>query len=246
VNILQGIGNQWFICMTLCLSLIRVPVKAQQTDMSDLPANRNKIVIVPVFTEREKDVGSIYFARKWSKGTVELSNHRRIPEPDQSLLFNFDKLNNIIFVMDQYGKQWSYPIDSVSGFDLTENGTMYSFEKVPWISKNYFLMPIYQSEKGYSLYKRLFTKYTRASYTNAGYYSEGKKYDEYVDNYEYYLTYPGNTNYRKLTLKENAIRRALKEESSLLQEFFTLHDNEINEQSLLGIIQYIDDKKFPE
>ena len=53
----------------------------------------------------------------------------------------------------------------------------------------------------------------RSSYANAGYYSEGKKYDEYADYYEYYLVYPGNTVYRKLTMKEKVVRRALKDEA---------------------------------
>jgi len=221
-------------------------VQAQMNGVADLPNDGKKNIILPVFTEREQDVGSTYFAKKWCRGSIELTNHRRIPELNQPLLFNFDKVNNIIFVINQYGKQWSYPIDSISSFEFMENEETYSFEKIPWISTNYFLMPMYQSEKGYSLYRRLFTKCVRAEYVNAGYYSEGKKYDEYVDYYEYYLTYPGNTSYRKLTLKENAIRRALREEAGLLQEFFNLHENEINEQNLLGIVQYIDDKKFPD
>jgi hypothetical protein len=246
VDILKRIVNLWFFCITLCLTILCSQAKAQQSESSELPADRVKSVIIPVFTDRESDVGSIYFAKKWTKGSVELTSHRRIPDPDQPLLFNFDKLNNIIYVINRNQKEWSYPIDSVVAFELMDNGDLHSFIKIPWISSNYFLTPIYQSEKGYSLYRRLFTKYIRAAYTDAGYYTEGKKYDEYADYIEYYVTLPGNTTYRKLTLKENVIRRALKEEAALLQEFFAVHDNEINEQSLLGIIQYIDDKKFPE
>lgn len=246
MDILKRIVNLWFFSITLCLTILCSHANAQQSEISNLPAERVKTVIIPVFTERESDVGSIFFANKWTKGSVELSSHRRIPDPDHPLLFNFDKLNNIIYVINRDQKEWSYPIDSVVAFELMDNGDLHSFVKIPWISNNYFLTPIYQSEKGYSLYRRLFTKYIRAAYTEAGYYSEGKKYDEYADYTEYYLTFPGNTSYRKLTLKENGIRRALKEEAALLQEYFAVHDNEINEQSLLGIIQYIDDKKFPE
>jgi hypothetical protein len=107
-------------------------------------------------------------------------------------------------------------------------------------------MPILKSEKGYSFYKRLFCKYLRSSYSNAGYYSEGNKYDEYADYYEYYLVYPGHTNYKKLILKEKAVRRALKSDETLLEEYFKLNEPDFNEQSVLGIIQYIDDKKYPE
>src|SRR5664279_1516905 len=107
-------------------------------------------------------------------------------------------------------------------------------------------MPIYKSEKGYSLYKRLFTKSTRSAYGNDGYTSEGKRYDEYADTYEYYLLYPGNTIYKRVNLKESVVRRVLKEEEKLINEYFALNELEINEQSFLGIIQYINDKKYPD
>jgi len=232
--------------MFLGLSVVVNRGSAQQVEMYDVPQPNNKSYQVPITKEREIEIGSRYLTKKWSRGTVEMWDHKRLPEGDQILLFNYDKLDDQIYVINQYGKQWTYPIDSILRFDLVENSVIYSFEKIPWISNNFFLMSIYKSEKGYSLYKRLFTKYIRAGYTNAGYYSEGKKYDEYVDNYEYYLIYPGNSVFRKLNLKEGVIRRALKEESALLDEFFTLHEKDINEQSLLAIIQYIDDKKYPE
>ena len=107
-------------------------------------------------------------------------------------------------------------------------------------------MPVLTSTKGFSLYKRLFTKFLRADFSNEGYYTKGRKFDEFVDYYEYYITYPGNSVFRKLYLREKDIRKALKDESKLLDDFFERHDNEINEQSLIGLIQFIDDKKFPE
>jgi hypothetical protein len=243
---LKRIEDSRFFCIALCMSLLMSPAAAQMTGVPDLPNDGKKTILLPVFTEHEQDVGSTYLTKKWCRGTIEMTNHRRIPEAGQLLLFNFDKVHNVLFVINEQGKQWSYPIDSIAGFEFMENGDSYSFAKIPWISTSFFLMPMYQSEKGYSLYRRLFTKCIRAEYVNAGYYSEGKKYDEFVDYYEYYLTYPGNTSYRKVTLRENVVRRALRDEAGLLQEFFNLHDNEINEQNLLGIIQYIDDKKYPD
>jgi len=118
--------------------------------------------------------------------------------------------------------------------------------KYPGISNNFFLIPIIKSEKGYSLYKRLLTKLVRADYSNEGYFTTGKKFDEFIDDYEYYLVLPGNTDYRKMYLKESNIRRVLKYELALLNEFFSMHENDINEQSLIGIIQYINERKYPE
>jgi len=52
---------------------------------------------------------------------------------------------------------------------------------------------------------------------------------------------------KKLWNEELVLQRyELLWEAGLVEEFFHLHDKEINEQSLLGIIQFIDDKKYPE
>lgn len=244
---LEKIAELKFFRIAICLSLHFTRSQAQQLNLAQLPADGNRsVVIVPVFTERESDVGSAFLSDKWIRGSVELASHKRVPAGNQSLFFNFDKINQLVYVIDQSKREWSYPIDSVSGFELMINNQIFSFEKISWISNSYFLIPVYKSEKGYSLYKRLFTKWERSAYQNVGYYSTGKKYDEYIDYYEYYLIYPGNSRFRKLNLKEKAVRKAFSDETSLLAEFFNLHDNEIDEQNLIGLLQYVNDKKFPE
>jgi hypothetical protein len=162
------------------------------------------------------------------------------------MLFNYEKMRNLIYSMDQYGKINTYPVDSVSSFEIVENSVIYSFEKIPWISTGYYLMPIIKSEKGYSFYKKLLCKFIGSTYNSAGYYSEESKYDAYADYYEYYLVYPGNKSYKKILLKEKTVRRALKDEESLIDDYFKINEPDFNEQSVLGIIQYINDKKYPE
>ncbi len=241
------IGKIWVFCIAICISSFFGIAVAQQTEMTQLPSDQNRsAVMIPVFTEREADVGSPFLSKKWIRGTVELENHNLIPATGQVLLFNYDKINNRVYVINDSRKEWFYPIDSVFRFDLVDNSTIYSFEKVHWISSKFFLVPVLKSGQGYSLYKRLITKHIRASYLNEGYFSTGKKYDEFLDDYEYYLVYPGNASFRKLYLREKVIRRMLRNEPGLLDEFFSLHDHEINEESLIGIIQYINDKKYPE
>ncbi len=237
-----------WICMLFCISFCIHDVKAQEPSTepklpSFLDRNPN---LLPHFFEKEKVVGSPYLAKTWVQGYIELINHKRIPEPNEEMLFNYDKMTNIIYVIDNTYKLRMFPIDSVSSFELEENNMLYTFQKISWISNKFYLIPVIESSKGYSLYKRLITNYYWADYTSDGYSSKGRKFDEFADTYEYFLTYPGNKLYRKVLLKENAVRRAFKDDSQLLDGFFTLHDNEINEQSLLGIVQYINDKKYPD
>jgi hypothetical protein len=236
----------WIVCIGICGLINFDRVTAQKnTDLETLIDFHRGANLNPFF-EKDEVVGSTYLSRKWLSGVAEMSNHKKLPEAGQPLLFNFDKMHNVLYTVNGDSKIKFYPSDSILSFHLADDNTIYSFEKVAWISDNYFLMPVIKSDKGYSLYKRLFTKFFQADFSSEGYYTKGRKYDEYVDYYEYYIAYPGNTQFRKLYLKEKDIRRALKDESKLLEDFFSIHDNEISEQSLIGLVQFIDDKKFPD
>jgi len=235
----------WFFCMILCLSVFLCPVAAQNIT-TQIPPDIHRAQDMTQFFSKGETVGSLYLTRNWVSGKVELWNHKILPEPGQLLLFNFDKIDNVVYTVNRDNKIGFYPSDSVLSFHLIDDNTILSFEKVNWISDNFFLMPILKSEKGYSLYKRLLTRFLQADFSSEGYYTKGRKFDEYVDYYEYYITYPGNTLFRKLYLKEKDIRRALRDETKLLDDFFSMHEHEINEQSLIGIVQFINDKKFPE
>jgi hypothetical protein len=241
----RKIGS-WFFCIIICLSIFVCSALAQQDINGPIPDDMRRGRNMSQFFSKDETVGSVYLTRNWIKGSVELTNHKLLPEPGNPLLFNFDKINNVVYAINRDNKLLFYPEDSVVSFNLVDDNTVFSFQKVSWIGDNFFLMPILKSDKGYSLYKRLFTKFIQADFSSEGYYTKGRKFDEYVDYYEYYITYPGNNLFRKLYLKEKDIRKALRDEIKLLDDFFAIHENEINEQSLIGIVQYINDKKFPE
>jgi hypothetical protein len=222
-------------------------IQAQKTSNVNLPAYMDSDPnSLPHHFNKEKTVGSPYLTKNWVTGYIELENHRHIPDSNKYVLLNYDKTQSIIYLTNGVDKIWFYPIDSIISFELFENNKAYDFEKIAWISNKFFLIPIIKSTKGYSLYKRLVTNFYRSDYSTDGYSSKGKNFDEFDDSYIYYLAYPGNTSFKKLTLKENTILKDMKEESDLVKQFFDEHENEINEQSLLALVQYIDDKKYPE
>jgi hypothetical protein len=250
VKISRGNRKEYFFCILLSIPLGIFQVSAQNQDPPEGPKlptfiDRNPNLLPHKF-EKDKAVGSPYLTKSWATGYVELVNNKRIPETNQDVLFNYDKMENVLYVLDNLSKMRTLPIDSISKFELVENNMTYTFEKMTWISKKFYLTPVIESPNGYSLYKRLITNYYWADYSSDGYTTKGRKYDEFIDSYEYFLTYPGNKTYRKLLLKESAVRHAFKDDSKLLDAFFDLHDDEINEQSVLGIVQYINDKKYPD
>ena len=129
---------------------------------------------------------------------------------------------------------------------MQDSTTHYSFEKIHSVSERFFLTPVILSDNGYSLYKRLITEYRPSDFVNAGYYKEGNNFDEYIDFYEYYVIFPGDKKVKKFFLKEKSVIRAMKNESDLVNAYFEINSMEFNEQSLLGLFQYINDKKYPD
>ena len=94
----------WIVCIGICSLLNFDRVTAQKnTDLESLidfhrGANRNP------FLEKDETVGSTYLSRKWLRGVAEMSNHKKLPEADQPLLFNFDKMNNVLYTVNRESK----------------------------------------------------------------------------------------------------------------------------------------------
>jgi hypothetical protein len=237
----------WLYILTVALFFQIEIVEAQKISPEQfvLDAYQSSRLLSLLYN-RDKIHGSPYLVNGWLNGVAVLTNHQIISGKDQKYLFNYDKLNVRIYILSEDKKIWFYPVDSVSSFDFHDSATHYAFEKIHAISDRFFLTPVILSDRGYSLYKRLITHYKPSDYVNAGYYKEGNNYDEYVDFYEYYMVFPEAKKVKKLYLKEKSVIRALKNEAELVNAYFEINSKEFNEQSLLGLLQYINDKKYPE
>jgi len=236
--------------LTICLTsyLFFTPLYGgAQTPVIMMPSEigRNP-TLQQVFFEKESTVGSSLLSRYWMKGTVLLENHKLLPVNGQPLYFNYDKLKSVVYAADLSDNLWTFPIDSVQEFTMRDSSHEYEFRKVPQIDTRFFLMPVIESEKGYSLYKRLFTKLEAADFSNGGYFTKGNKYDQFVDYYEYYLLLPGKTEYRKFSMKEAAVNRSFKVEKQLVAQYNSINEMDMTEEYLLGLVQYINDKKYPD
>ena len=192
--------------------------------------------LLPSYFEKEKTNGSPYLSPNWMRGVVELSDHRKVPKMNEYMYFNYDKVNNRLILINKENKISWYPIDSILGFALSDSEKIYSFEKISIIGDKLFLEPLIKSENGYSLYKRLITKLVKARYENLGYTSEGVKYDEYVDDYEYYLIYPNKVTYKKFYLKEKPIKKVINDISSQNADYSNHNKKPIVEQDLVSLI----------
>jgi len=203
--------------------------------------------VIPHFYTKDSTHGFQYFSHRWLRGVVIYSDNRMMANSDtlhidNSRYYNFDKYNNKL-VSSQNGKNVLYlPNDAISKFILVDSERVYIFKKVPEISKSQYLQPMVENENGYSLYKHTITKYKRADYQNIGYGETGKKYDEYVDSYEYYILFPGRKDFKKLSLNTASVKKIFKDNSATVDEFFQQNQGEINEEMLYNLILFLNNK----
>ena len=144
--------------------LLFCQVEAQKGSTPQLPTFHNTDPnALPHLITKEKPIGSPYLTKNWVTGYIELENHHHIPDSNEYVLMNFDKIQSVIYLTNGVDKIWFYTIDSIKSFELFDINKAYDFEKIPWISSKFYLIPVIKSAKGYSLYKRLVTTFSWAT-----------------------------------------------------------------------------------
>jgi hypothetical protein len=192
------------------------------------------------FKNTEGTLGSPYLFDKWVSGKV-------IDKKDSVIntagyFFNYDKIAGKILVTKDKKtiiEVEDSAIKSFSFFDPSEKEI--TFKKINNIEKNRFLIVLVEKQgASYSLYKFLKTKFVKANYTTNGLIQSGNKYDEYVDEYEYYIGYSDLKTFTKVELKEKAIKKALPNNEEKVKSFFEMHKaDKMNESLLVELISYL-------
>ncbi|HVS98387.1 MAG TPA: hypothetical protein VHE54_17965 [Puia sp.] len=231
------------ICLVPVMVTGVVALHAQTTILENSTYDPNHpSAVLPTFFAHDSAKGSPYLAKGWMRGVLELSDHRRVPHRDQAIFFNYDKMNERLFATDGIGKQWTYPMDSVCSFTLADTTAIYNFEKVPLISGHHFLEVLVRSPRGYGLFRRVITKIAAADYRDLGYLATGRRFDTYVDSYQYYLLYPGGSSFRKLNLKVRDVKKALRSESARVNPFFGPTGGDVDPKALVLLVRYLNEE----
>jgi hypothetical protein len=81
-----------------------------------------------------------------------------------------------------------------------------------------------------------------ADYTSIGYASFGKRYNEYIDSYDYYIIFPDQQTFQKLSLKKKFILKVLKQHRKEVKNFFSHHNGPLTEELFSELIESLNDK----
>ena len=191
---------------------------------------------LPVFTHKDDTKGSKYFFDQWVKGSaVNSSNH---VVSNDTYWFNYDKIGKNLLVTTDKKTVIEINRNELNSFTcINKDKIEIVFDKVPLIDANTFMIQLLKDSTGYSLYKSLHTKFIRANYRSDGLTETGNNYDEYADEYTYYIIFPGGKQFSKVELKKKSIKAVLSKEENKVDVFFSKHsDEKLNEQFLVALL----------
>ncbi len=176
--------------------------------------------------------GSQFYTPTWAAGTVTTADNVTI----ENYLLLYDKVRQELFLRP---KDTNFVVQADKGqlksFTLTSGSHVF----VPAatydakLSGNFFEV---LAQGNYTLLKLTKTRFEKADMTDMLKVKEGNMNDSYIDEITYYI-YNNNT-LNKIALKENAVRKALKDQSAKIDSYLNQHDNEpFSEQVLAGLIK---------
>jgi len=186
----------------------------------------------PVFRIKEDTKGNRYLFEKWVDGSVTGTDG--VLYKSSKFLFNYDKVGRKLFMLiDSTTMELSSK--EIAGFSVKEDTTEYHFERLKNTTDLNFYQPIYKDEKGYSLYKLLSTKLVQADYQTNGITATGNKYDEYVDEVQYYIL-SSKGELMKIELKKKSIEKVLENESSKVDAYFKDHKGDKVDEAFVAVL----------
>lgn len=219
----------------------RVAQLNQVYDATNFKVASTQSTGVPSFFAGEGTRGSPYLTRHWLAGIIQ-SVDSQTARIQYLFAYNYDKLHGRLVATKDGRKVVTVPFESVSDFILIDSFQVYSFEKVPFINPHYYFQPIVKSARYLSLYKHLMTRMHLADYTSVGYASFGKRYNEYIDSYDYYIVFPDQQTFQKVSLHKKSILKVLKQHRKEVKNFFSHHDGPLTEELLSELIETLNDQ----
>jgi hypothetical protein len=194
---------------------------------------------LPVFSHKEETKGTRYLFDNWVHGSVVSANNYVLDS--NNYLYNYDKISHHLFLTKD--KKHVIEVNNVEfkSFTLKRDDQEYAFKHIDLINQTEFFQELVNKPGKYSLYKSIHTRIKRANYYTNGLFENGNDYDEYVDNFDYYVIFPDGRIYKQIKLRMKSIKDVLSMEKTKMKAYFSIHwENPIDEEFLKGLITYLD------
>lgn len=193
---------------------------------------------LPTFTPKEETQGSRYLIKGWAHGFVINAKGETVQNP--GFLFAYDKIGGGLLLTKDKASAIEIDRDMVKSFTLYDNlNNPYTFEQVPQIDKAHYIELIASGNK-YKIYKTIKTTFTKANYSTDGVMSTGNNYDEYVDEYTYYVYDVQTNSVQKVALKKKALKDVFAKDNTKVNSFISDHSaDQIDDTYLASLGSYL-------
>ncbi len=189
-------------------------------------------------TGKEDTKGSQFLFDTWVKGSMADAKGNAVNADGYS--FNYDKLGGALLLSQDKQTAIAVDKDRARSFILYDKADKARrFEYVPAIDAKLYCEVLSAGAK-YRIYKLTKTKFIKADYKNDGISSSGNKYDEFTDEFAYYVADAKGGAPQKISLKSKAIKQAFATDADKVKAYFDAHkDDEVNEEFLIDLTNSI-------
>jgi len=201
-------------------------------DMRNFASQTSIVMERTPFTKTGNVVGSQFLFKDWAKGMVV--NKQGVGFTDG--LFNYDKIHKNLYVFknDTIFLVAKYQLQTIRLHDESDSNS-YVLEKIPSLKTDDLYFVVSKGTK-YSLMKEVTTKFINANYQTNGIVSSGNMYDEFKDEYRYFVIFPDGSSH-EVSLKKKSIKSVLEAEKEKVDQFYKANaDDEQNESFLSRLI----------
>jgi len=172
--------------------------------------------LLPMIHVKEETQGSRYLFKNWAHGYVVNAQDSIIQNP--GFLLNYDKTTGNLLLTQDNKTVIEIDKDRVKSFTLFDAlNQPYTFAMEPLVDKIYFVQ-VLADGKNYKVYKLTKTKFVASDYRNDGVVATGNNYDEYRDDFEYYI----------LNVKANTVQKTALKKKALKQSFDAADQSKVN------------------
>ncbi len=190
---------------------------------------------IPIFTSKDDTKGSRYLLASWSKGAIISQDGSKLQNDNWQ--FNFDKIDNHLLLLKNSASVIELDDNVINSFSLNSNGTDFNFEKIPLLNNRFFQV-ILSSESKLKLIRSVKTKFVKANYVTTGLTESGNNYDEYVDEFTYYVYFPSLKSFKSFELRKKSIKQVFIDYKDQVNEYFGKNsDADINETFIKGLVE---------
>ncbi len=192
---------------------------------------------ISIIHTKEVTQGSRYLFTGWVHGYVVNAQDSLVQNP--AFLLNYDKVGGKLMLTKDRLSAIAVFQDKVKSFTLFDAlNQSYTFTIVPDIDKNHYVQ-VLASGNSYRIYKSIKTKFEAANYESDGLASTGHNFDQYEDEFTYYILNVKTNQLQKISLKKKAIKQAFAADEKKTEEYFKTNDGDIDDNYLSSMGEYM-------